>query len=112
MEDENVESQDLQETTEDTTTSQTTVDAEEDSAGPDLAAENADLKTKNAQLFERLQKAKGFVKQPDGTWAKPAATAPALKPATDSATTGLTREEGILFSKGFTEEEVEHANKV
>jgi hypothetical protein len=111
MEDETVESQDLQETTEDTTTSQTTVEGEEESAGANLEAENADLKTKNAQLFERLQKAKGLVKQPDGTWAKPAVTAPAPKPA-ETAPTGLTREEGILFSKGFDEAEVEHAQKV
>src|ERR1700712_242254 len=111
MEDEKVESQDLQETTEDTTTSETTVDEAEESTGADLAAENADLKTKNAQLFERLQKSKGLVKQSDGTWAKPAATASAPKPA-DTASTGLSREEGILFSRGFEDDEVEYAQKV
>jgi hypothetical protein len=45
--------------------------------------------------------------------AAPAAPAPAAPaPAAPAAPNVLTREEGILFAKGFSEAEVEHAKKV
>ena len=76
-------------------------------APPNETAEQKDariarLEERNGKLWARLQRNK---KTP-----APITPAPAPKPA--ETPTGLTREEGILFSKGFSEEEVEHAQKV
>ena len=62
----------------------------------------ARLEERNGKLWARLQRNK---KTP-----APVTPAPAPKPA--ETPTGLTRDEGILFSKGFEEAEVEHAQKV
>ena len=61
----------------------------------------ARLEERNGKLWARLQRNK---KTP-----APVTPAPAKKAETS---TGLTRDEGILFSKGFEEAEVEHAQKV
>jgi hypothetical protein len=67
-----------------------------------LRARLAESEEKRKKLFARLQREKN---KP-----APAKPAPASKPA--ETPPGLTREEGILFSKGFDEAEVEHAQKV
>lgn len=65
------------------------------------------LEERNSKLWARLQRQKNKPASP----AAPAAPAPTpTVPA--PATPGLTREEGILFAKGFTEAEVEQAKKV
>ena len=66
-----------------------------------LQARLAISEDKRKRLFARLQREKN---KP-----APAKPAPAKKAETP---TGLTRDEGILFSKGFEEAEVEHAQKV
>ena len=67
----------------------------------------AALEERNGKLWARIQR---------GKKAKPALPAPAAPaaPATaaPSAAPGLTREEGILFARGFTEAQVEQAKKV
>lgn len=103
----------LQETAIEETTSQETeeldLDLELESEGeqekgessePDteaLKAELAKVKEHNAKLYARLKKTE--VKKP----------AEAVKHSTNS---GLTREEAILFAKGYTEEEVDLANRL
>jgi len=59
------------------------------------------------KLYARLQREKT-----KGKPATPVKAAPAAPAAPASATPGLTRDEGILFAKGFSEDEVEYANKV
>jgi hypothetical protein len=77
-----------------------------DVAPPNETAEQKDariakLEERNGKLWARLQRNKK----------KPAPVTPApAKPA--ETPTGLTREEGILYSKGFEEDEVEYAQKV
>lgn len=61
----------------------------------------AKLEERNGKLWARLQR--------DKSKPAPAKPAPAKKAET---TTGLTREEGILYSKGFEDDEVEYAQKV
>lgn len=92
----------IEETQFEETTSQETVELdhyEEQDAGdnsePDaeaLRAENEKLKEQNAKLYAR-------VKKPT-----------AQKPVKDNSS--LSREEAILFAKGYTEEEVNLANKL
>jgi hypothetical protein len=48
----------------------------------------------------------------DGRWQKKASGQAQHQQQQAQATPGLTREEGILFAKGFSEEEVEQAKKV
>lgn len=66
----------------------------------------AALTERNGKLWARLQRAKN----------KPASAAPAAPaapaPAAPAAAPGLSRDEAILYAKGFSEEEVEHAKKV
>ena len=62
----------------------------------------AKLTERNGKLWARLQRNKN---KP-----APAKTAPAPKKA--ETPTGLTRDEGILYSKGFEDDEVEYAQKV
>lgn len=61
------------------------------------------LKQKNKELYERAKKAEALAK------AKKDAT---LKKEINETQSGLTREEAILYAKGYTDEEVELANKL
>jgi hypothetical protein len=63
----------------------------------------AALEERNRKLYARVQR--------DKNKGKPAPVAPVVKTET-AQPASLTREEGILFSKGFSEEEVEYAKKV
>jgi len=64
------------------------------------------LEERNGKLWARLKRAKN----------KPASAAPAAPaapaPAAPAAAPGLSRDEAILYAKGFSEEEVEYAKKV
>lgn len=67
-----------------------------------------DLTDRNGKLWARLQRAKS---KP----ASPAALTPPVTPTTpvaDPAKPALSREEAVLIAKGYSLEEVEHANKV
>ena len=68
------------------------------------------LEQKNKELFARAKKAEGFELQ-NGKWVKKTIT---TKPLTKTNETqpGLTKEEAILYAKGFTEEEVALAQKI
>lgn len=61
------------------------------------------LKQKNKELYERAKKAEALAK------AKKDAE---LTNKTKETQSGLTREEAILYAKGYTDEEVELANKL
>jgi hypothetical protein len=67
-----------------------------------LRARLAESEDKRKRLFARLQREKN----------KPAPAKPAPAPSKAEIPTGLSREEGILFSKGFEDDEVEYAQKV
>ena len=100
----------LQATAEETTSQETeeldlSLETEEQATGengePDaetLKAEIKKLKETNAQLYKRFKEAKE---------SKPVEVA-----KNDKSNSKITREEVILFAKGFTEEEVELANKL
>jgi hypothetical protein len=62
----------------------------------------ARLEERNEKLWARLQRNKN----------KPAPVTPAPAPKKAETPTGLTRDEAILYAKGFDESEVEHAQKV
>src|SRR5882757_499857 len=108
MEDENVETPDLRETTEDTTTSAETVEVETEEdlqALRERAALADDLEAKNKQLFERAKKAEGFTLV-NGEWVKAPKATP--KPKTDDlsgkdilalSTSGIIEDEDIDFLK-------------
>ena len=101
MENENdiQESQDLDGDSQDTETTDTQLDA------------NA-LAEKNKQLFARAKKAEEEAKKlREELKAKSEAKTETNKINTPSATT-ISREEAILFAKGYTEEEVDLANKL
>ena len=66
----------------------------------------AKLEERNAKLWARIQRTKAKPASP----VVPAPAAPA--PAVPAAAPGLTRAEGILFARGFTEAQVEQAKKV
>ena len=65
----------------------------------------AELETRNAKLYARIQRDKN-----KGKPATPAA--PAAKPAEPAQPASLTRDEAIVIAKGFSEEELEYAKKV
>src|ERR1700712_289857 len=67
-----------------------------------LRARLAVSEDKRKRLFARLQREKN----------KPAPAKPAPAPKKAEAPTGLSRDEAILFAKGFDEGEVEYANKI
>ncbi len=69
----------------------------------------AELTERNGKLYARIQRMKG--KNANPAPANPAPAAP-VAPAAPAETPGLTREEGILFARGFSEAEVEQAKKV
>jgi len=62
-----------------------------------------DLERKNKELYERAKKAEALAK------AKKEAV---LKKETNETPSTLTREEAILYAKGYTDEEVDLANKL
>lgn len=71
-----------------------------------MQARIAQLEERNGKLWARIQRNKGKPVIP----AAPAPAAPA--PAAPAAAPSLSRDEAILFSKGLSEDEVEHAKKV
>jgi hypothetical protein len=78
-----------------------------DAASANETAEQKDariakLEERNGKLWARLQRDKN----------KPAPVKPAPAPKKAETPTGLSRDEGILFSKGFEDDEVEYAQKV
>jgi hypothetical protein len=75
----------------------------QDETPEQLKARLAQSEEARRKLFARLQREKGKTKTAPTEQPQPQQPA---SPAT------LTREEGILFSKGFSEEEVEQAKKV
>jgi hypothetical protein len=98
------------ETPEEETTDETEDDLDEAEGNEPDATETAEQlrarlavsEDKRKRLFARLQREKN----------KPVTKAAAPAPKKAETPTGLSRDEAILFSKGFDEGEVEYANKI
>src|SRR5450631_1161845 len=109
-EDETVQAEDTETQQEEITTDEVEDDLDEgagDAAPANETAEQKDariakLEERNGKLWARLQRDKN----------KPAPVKPAPAPKKAETPTGLSRDEAIVIAKGFSEDELEYANKV
>lgn len=88
----------------DSTNVEEVVEVEETDADTPTLEDYEALKQKNKELYERAKKAEALAK------AKKDAELKSNK--TNETQSGLSREEAILYAKGYTDEEVELANKL